>query len=85
MFPTPTAGDARSSGSRNTEDSKAHAGISLTDAIRGDGGKGRLQTPRDGMSGFLGQLNPQFEEWIMGYPLNWSNISANIICSMRVE
>jgi hypothetical protein len=40
-WPTPTAGDARSSGSRNTEASKAHPGVSLTDAVRGDGGTGR--------------------------------------------
>lgn len=39
MWPTPTA--AVDSGSRNTANSKAHAGISLTDAVRGDGGKGR--------------------------------------------
>jgi len=40
-WPTPTVGDSKSSGSRNTANSKAHAGISLTDAVRGDGGKGR--------------------------------------------
>ena len=42
LLPTPTAGDASSSGSRNTESSKAHPGVSLTDWARGDGGKGRL-------------------------------------------
>jgi DNA (cytosine-5)-methyltransferase 1 len=41
-WPTPTAGDAKSSGSRNTAGSKAHAGVSLTDAVRGDSGKGRM-------------------------------------------
>jgi hypothetical protein len=41
LWPTPTAGDAKSSGSRNTESSAAHFGLSLTDAIRLDGGKGR--------------------------------------------
>ena len=40
--PTPTAGDAKSSGSRNTPNSKAHAGISLTDYVKKDGGKGRM-------------------------------------------
>ena len=40
-WPTPTAGDARGSGSRNTPGSKAHAGLSLTDFVRGDGGTGR--------------------------------------------
>jgi hypothetical protein len=33
MRPTPTAGDAKASGSRNLEGSKAHAGVSLTDAV----------------------------------------------------
>jgi len=34
------------SGSRNTPNSNAHFGLSLTDAVRGDGGRGRLwRTP----------------------------------------
>lgn len=48
LLPTPTAGDSKASGSRNTAKSKAHAGVSLTDWARGDGGRGRrmLPTPR---------------------------------------
>ena len=47
LLPTPTASDADSSGSRNTPNSKANAGVSLTDWARQDGGKGRLMpTPR---------------------------------------
>ena len=47
LLPTPTAGDARASGSRNTPSSKAHSGVSLTDWARGDAGGGRLlPTPR---------------------------------------
>ena len=42
LWPTPTHGDAKASGSRNTPGSKAHAGTSLTDAVRGDGGTGRM-------------------------------------------
>jgi hypothetical protein len=42
MFPTPTQGDSKSSGSRNTATSKANAGVSLTDFVRQDGGVGRL-------------------------------------------
>ncbi len=42
LIPTPTAGDASASGSRNTATSKAHPGISLTDWAIGDGGTGRL-------------------------------------------
>jgi hypothetical protein len=42
MWPTPTRGDSKSSGSRNTATSKANAGVSLTDFVRQDGGVGRL-------------------------------------------
>jgi hypothetical protein len=45
MLPTPTAGDAIGSGSRNTPTSKAHRGVSLTDWARGDGGTGRRLLP----------------------------------------
>lgn len=40
VVPTPTAGDANASGSRNTG-SAAHPGTSLSDWVRGDGGRGR--------------------------------------------
>lgn len=47
LWPTPTASDSNGAGSRNTPGSKAHPGVSLTDAVRGDGGTGRLwPTPR---------------------------------------
>jgi hypothetical protein len=42
LLPTPTAGDGKSSGSRNLPGSKAHAGVSLTDAIK----TGDSTTPR---------------------------------------
>lgn len=41
LWPTPTVGDSQSAGSRNTPTSKAHPGVSLTDAVRGDAGTGR--------------------------------------------
>jgi hypothetical protein len=93
LWPTPTAGDAESSGSRNTATSKAHPGVSLTDAVRGDGGRGRAwATPiaRDWRSGSVsaetleknsrplseqvgGQLSPTWVEWLMGWPLGWTD------------
>lgn len=42
-WPTPTAGDAKGAGSRNLEGSEAHAGVSLTDAVR----FGNSTTPRN--------------------------------------
>lgn len=51
-WPTPTAGDAKSSGSRNLEGSGAHAGTSLTDAVRPDRAKAwPTPTARDSRSG----------------------------------
>ena len=45
-WPTPTCGDAEASGSRSLPTSKAHAGTSLTDAIRPDRSKaGDWPTP----------------------------------------
>lgn len=58
MFPTPTRGDGNSSGSRNTPGSKAHAGTSLTDYVRGDEGKGR-QEPEEWRT-------PQNRDWRVG-------------------
>jgi len=51
MWPTPTAGDAESSGSRNLPGSKAHAGVSLTDAVKtGDSTTPRWPTPTTAMT-----------------------------------
>ena len=65
-WPTPTAGDAKSAGNRNSEHSKAHAGVSLTDACL----TGESSTPRSEVSG---QLNPTWVEWLMGFPDGWTD------------
>ena len=92
LIPTPTAGDAKSSGSRNVEGSRAHAGVSLTDFVRDDGGRGRWPTPtaqdaaNNGSTSQLarqmpplnavvgGALNPRWVEWLMGWPLGWTDL-----------
>ena len=97
MWPTPTTGDAKSSGSRNTSQSKAHPGISLTDAVRGDQGKGRMiptpaardyrhpnakpyaerggGTKGEQLPNFVGgALNPTWVEWLMGWPIGWTDL-----------
>ncbi len=95
-WPTPTAGDAKASGSRNLEGSKAHAGVSLTDAVLGTGAvrPRRFATPttQDGHNNgspsqqarnspplnaqIGGRLNPQWVEWLMGLPTDWTALVA---------
>lgn len=114
MWPTPTVGDSRSSGSRNTAESSAHQGVSLTDAVRGDGGTGRTwPTPKASPSGpdfaRMGreesggddpatsvardvgadaasrgaairpttQLNPDWVEWLQGFPVGWTALPVS--------
>ena len=72
-WPTPTAGDSKASGSRNLKGSKAHKGTSLTDAIvRGGsdkptGGHTTLATKK------ANGLNPSWVEWLMGWPIGWTD------------
>jgi len=67
-WPTPTAGDSKGSGSRNTETSRAHAGTSLTDAILGDGGQGRKK--------IAARLSPDWVERLQGFPIGWTRIDG---------
>ena len=98
-WPTPTAGDANGSGSRNTDGSSAHPGVSLTDAVRGDGGTGRWPTPsasdEKGSSapgqrrGQLSErvaglkLSPDWVEFLMGWPVGWSSLEPLEDASIR--
>jgi hypothetical protein len=69
LLPTPTAGDGKSSGSRNLEGSKAHAGVSLTDAVvHGDSTTGRA-TPVERSVDF-GVYAPAVARWeaVLGRP-----------------
>ena len=70
LWPTPTAGDSKSSGSRMCQGSKAHAGLSLTDAVQQTSGKERDGSPTGG------RLNPTWVEWLMGWPLGWTASAA---------
>ena len=67
LLPTPTAGDAKASGSRRKAGSKAKPGVSLTDVVvHGQA----LHEHHDRTKG--GHLAPQFVEWMMGLAANWT-------------
>ena len=71
-WPTPTATDSKAGGSRNTAASKAHPGLSLSDAVTTGDSAGRRDrsTGRGGIPG-LG-LSPRFVEALMGFPDRWT-------------
>jgi hypothetical protein len=66
MFPTPTGDDANNA----TPESGAFQSLTRAVSTRGsDGTDGDPSIP----SG-TGSLNPQFVEWLMGFPLEWSKV-----------
>ena len=74
VWPTPTANDAKASGSRSLSDSRAHDGTSLTDAMLSHSGGRRGQTRASGKTS-TPVLSPQFVEWLMGFPRGWTDCS----------
>ncbi len=71
MWPTATATDAKAGGSRNTANSSAHAGVSLTDAVLTGDSSGRRarQTSTAGeITPARVRLSPRFVEALMGLP-----------------
>ena len=57
-WPTPTATRARNATSGRKAGSKHHSGTTLYDIAYQEGGK----------------LNPQWVEWLMGYPTGWTDL-----------
>lgn len=89
-WPTPTAQDASSSGSRNAPGSRAHKGVSLSDMVTTGGSAGRrgLTTPRDGSStSQRAALSPRFVEALMGFADAWTDCedSATRSCPRRAS
>ena len=81
FWPTATAGDAKSA-----------AGTTLTDPVKlfqspmpsdVDGGrttKGKDRQDETGIQGQVGgQLNPNFVEWLMNYPKDWTEIPGETV------
>lgn len=64
LWGTPQA--QHDAGSRNTEGSKANPGISLADQVF-------TGSSRSGRKGNTKRLNPLFVEWLMGFPIGWTD------------
>lgn len=85
-WPTPTAGDANSSGSRNTG-TQAHNGVSLTDMVTTGDSVGRdshsfppvpaISSCGSECSPKHRRLNPLFVEWLMGWPIGWTSVQTD--------
>ena len=81
LWPTPVVTD--SFGSRNKTAarrlgaaSKHHAGTTLTDALVESGDLALVDTPK-GNAVVGGALNPTWVEWLMGFPLGWTDLNVS--------
>ena len=67
MWPTPTTGAGLCGGTGNYQQLKAlEASGQITEEER-----------RSMAAGNGGQLNPTWVEWLMGFPLGWTDLSAS--------
>ena len=76
LWPTATASDANSSGSRiGNPTTAAHPGTSLTDATCRSGHQPPTTCTHGGPCQL--RLNPHFVAWLMGFPLDWLDVGIN--------
>jgi hypothetical protein len=68
MWPTPRANDWKGGLKPGTKSTRAIGDYFLPDMVN-------LRTP--------GQLNPMWVEWLMGFPLGWTVLSASETPSSR--
>ena len=98
MLPTPTSMDYKASGAAGySTESGRHAGTTLTDAVvryptpMGRDWKGRSQksdlipTAAGEIPGSGRVLNPQFVEWMMGWPVGWTCVQTDCTCAETVS
>ena len=88
-WPTPTEADSHGHAGEYPATETHHAGLTLATAARkwptpkGRDGKGMpqrgLHAPQDALPNAVGggQLNPTWVEWLMGFPLGWTDCDAS--------
>ncbi len=80
MFPTPTATNTKAVHMRGADKGKARQARSYlpTPTVCGNyNRKGASPTSGDGLATVVGgQLNPMWVEWLMGWPLGWTDLNA---------
>lgn len=69
LLPTPTATDCEASGTAGnwSKESGRHSGTTLTDAV--------VRSGRQSSGGL--RLSPRFVEWMMGFPIRWTEIGQS--------
>ena len=80
LWPTPVVTD--SIGARNATSSrkpgrKHNAGTTLTDAVIRSGDLTLEEKPNGGNRVTGGALNPTWVEWLMGFPLGWTDLEPS--------
>lgn len=86
LFPTPTATNTKAVHMRGSDKGKAREARSYLPTPTCNDAKNSTLPPsqekRDGMAGYLmrsgessgGQLNPDWVEWLMGWPIGWTRL-----------
>jgi hypothetical protein len=69
LWPTPTVADSRSTARHTTTAEASHAGTTMTDALRSRLGNAKAR------------LSPRFVEWMMGYPVGWTDCVPSVMPS----
>lgn len=77
-FPTPTVADSKNVGFNGSHQFNLHKYIALfpTPTVNGNyNRKGASTTSGDGLATVVGgKLNPTWVEWLMGFPLGWTDL-----------
>ena len=86
IWPTATTGDAKASGAVSIPTETRHSGTTLTDlAVREgflNGRQSQEQTGEESQNNTK-VLNPRFVEWLMGFPIGWTDLEHSVTGSFQ--